>query len=182
MNGLMRAGAFAVLAAGVSGCIPLTRGGIDSTASLSPVASPTAGQAGPNSAAGSWQMPFQLLPIASVSGGERDSVLAYVPQTGFVKGRPETVAAIGQPLQGRPGVNAALPACREVVTKEAAKNGAKDIETVSEGPSRRTAANRYDGQVRFRITYGERNGVFDVREATLNCTVDAKGKIVDAKV
>ena len=44
------------------------------------------------------------------------------------------------------------------------------------------AANRYDGLVRFRITYGERNGVFDVREATLNCTVDSKGKIVDAKV
>jgi hypothetical protein len=178
MNLIVRTGALLLVAAGASGCIPLRNGGIDMTGSLPP----TSGHAGPNTSAGSWQMPFQLLPIASVPGGERDSVIAYVPQTGFVKGKAETVSAIGQPLQGRPGANLALPACREVVTKEAAKNGAKDVETVSEGPSRRVAANRYDGPVRFRITYGERNGVYDVREATLNCTVDSKGKIVDAKV
>lgn len=178
MHALFRTAVFAAVAVSSAGCLPLSRGGVDATATLAP----TAGNAGPNSSAGSWQMPFQLLPIASGPGGERDAVVAYVPQTGFVKGRPETVAAIGQPLQGAPGVNRALPACREVVTKEAAKNGAKDVETVSAGPTRRIASNRYEGPVRFRITYGERNGVYDVRDATLNCIVDGQGKIVDAKV
>lgn len=132
----------------------------------------------PNSSAASWQMPWQISPASRAQGEE--VVSAYVPNTGYVRGTPQAVAAIGAPLEAAPGPNRTVEACRDVVESEASKIGAREVEAVSAGPHRRNRRGQYEGPVRMRITYATANG-FEVREATMTCIVDGRGKIVDAK-
>lgn len=134
-----------------------------------------------DSSAGSWQMPWQIsrVSVASRAQGE-DTVLVYVPNTGFVRGTPEAVASIGARLEPAQGPNRTVDACRDVVESEASKIGARTVEAASAGPHRRNRRGQYEGPVRMRITYATQNG-YEVREATMTCIVDAGGKIVDAR-
>lgn len=135
----------------------------------------------PNSSAASWQMPWQISPASAASRSQGEEIVsAYVPNTGYVRGTPQAVAAIGAPLEAAPGRNRTVEACRDVVESEASKIGAREVEAVSAGPHRRNRRGQYEGPVHMRITYATTNG-FEVREATMTCIVDGRGRIVDAK-
>lgn len=136
---------------------------------------------GPNSSAATWRMPWQISPITVASQQREDTVLAFVPETGFVRATPRTMASVGQPLAPQPGPNFTVEACRDTVAAEAKKVGARDVEAVSAGAQRRDAKGNYVAPVLVRITYASSMS-YEVREATLTCIVDRKRKIVDAFV
>jgi len=171
--------------AGVAVTLALsTAGCLDQSATTSLTAGSVAVATTPDpagSSAASWQMPRQISPVPEAAEGQREqTVLAYIPNTGFVRGTREAVAAIGAPLEAAPGPNRTVEACREVVESEAAKIGAREVEAVSAGPHRRNRQGQYEGPVRMRIIYATSNG-FEVRQATMTCIVDARGRIVDAR-
>lgn len=165
----------AALAAALStsGCVEmLTRS--NAAAGLPP-------EQAPNGSAATWQMPWQISPIASRAEAEGEqTILSYVPETGFVRGTQTALAGLGRPLEPVPGPNRTVEPCRDVVSGEAVKVGAKEIEAVSAGPDQREAGGKHVGLVRVRITYARPSGL-EVREATMTCIVDRKGKIVDAR-
>ncbi len=177
MNRTLSVAAALALALSTAGCLERT-----ATTSLNAGAvAVTAASEPPNTSPASWQMPWQISPASTASKAQgEETVLAYVPNTGYVRGTPEAVASIGVPLAIAPGPNRTVEACRDVVESEASKIGAREVEAASAGPHRRNRRGQYEGPVRMRITYATSNG-FEVREATMTCIVDARGKIVDAK-
>ena len=136
--------------------------------------------AAPDTSAATWQMPWQIAPISTASqiAGEQ-TIMSWVPNTGFVKGTSAVLATIGQPLAEVPGPNRTVATCRTTVWSEASKTGAKEIEAVSAGPDKRDRKGDYFAPVLMRLTY-ERPFAYEVRQATLICVVDRKGGIVDA--
>jgi hypothetical protein len=133
---------------------------------------------GPNSSAASWQLPIQLTPSYKRNG--EDTVVAYVAQTGFVRGRPDVVARIGQPLPTIEGKNRTVQTCRNTVASKAVEIGGRDVEAVSAGPDHRDAQGHFEGPVLVRVTYANRDNTFQVVESSLLCTVDRHGGIVNA--
>jgi hypothetical protein len=166
------------IALALSACVNPLAGqqGILTTASIATAAAPT-----PGTSAATWQMPWQISPVTIQSEGRQPTSLAWVPQTGYVRGTPAALASLGRPLAVTPGPNRTVEACREVVESEATKIGAREVEAVSAGPHQRTAEGRYMGPVEMRITY-PRPGGYEVRTARMTCVVDSKGKIIDAFV
>ncbi len=137
-------------------------------------------QSAPNSSAGTWQMPWQILPIsAAVEAQSQVTELAWVPQTGWVRGTPAALASIGRPLEFASGRNRTVDACRSIVQAEAGKLRAKEVEVFSAGEDKLTKKGEYIAPVRVRITYPNWFG-YDVREATMTCIVDRRLQIVNA--
>jgi hypothetical protein len=61
--------------------------------------------------------------------------------------------------------------------------GGTDIEAVSAGRERVDTRGQVVGPVRMRITYRKVTGsysLYEVREATVSCTVDREGKVTSA--
>lgn len=138
--------------------------------------------AAPDSSAATWQMPWQIAPLATVPGrAAEDIMMALVPGTGMVRGTREALANLGTPLRAVPGRNRTVEACRNVVGGEAMKIGAKEVEAVSAGRQHRVRGGKIWAPVRMRITYAGPNG-YEVREATMICVTDLRGKILDAYV
>lgn len=164
-------------ALGLAGCVDTTAS-IDHGGSLTggSVARPVA----PDSSAATWQMPWQLSPSnqASTARGE-EVVLAWVPNTGYVRGTPEVLRSLGSPLRAVPGPNQTVEPCRDVVMSEASKIGAKDVEATSGGPQRRGPKGEYFAPVHMRVTYALL-GAYEVRETTMTCITSRQGKILDA--
>lgn len=134
----------------------------------------------PNASASTWQMPWQISPVAAASQAAGEKViLSYVPQTGLVRGTSSTLAGLGRPLAAAAGPNRTVNTCRETVQSEAVKVGAKEVEAVSAGPEQRDRKGNYFAPVHVRVTYARPTGL-EVRESTLTCIVDAKLRIVDA--
>jgi len=125
------------------------------------------------------RMSSQMARAAASDQADRQTVLAYWPNIGFVRGTTEALATVGRPLTAVPGPNRAVEPCRAAVEAEAVKLGARKVEAVSAGPERRDARGRFVGPVLIRITY-DRPGSDEVRLATLTCVVDRSGSIVDA--
>lgn len=160
------------LSVALAGCVD--------TAAVSPAVQVAVATAEPNSSAATWQMPWQLSPIASGSAANgEETTYAIVPQTGIVRGTPAAIAAIGRPLLASAEPNRTVVPCRDTVQGEARKAGARDVEAVSAGPERLDRKGQYFAPVKMRITYASL-GIYEVREATLTCIVDRKGNIVDA--
>lgn len=134
----------------------------------------------PDTSAATWQMPWQIAPIstASEAAGEQ-TILSFVWGTGFVKGTPQALASIGQPLVPAPGRNRTIDTCKATVWGEASKTGAKEIEAVSAGPDQRDRKGNYFAPVTMRLTY-VRPMLYEVRQSTLICVVNRQGGIVDA--
>jgi hypothetical protein len=177
MNRLARLIPVLVATLALPACVsPFAGGSALTTGSIATVAVTTT-----NESAATWQMPWQVSPITVESEGREPTALAWVPQTGYVRGTPAALASLGRPLAPAPGPNRTVEACRAVVQSEAAKIGARDTEAVSAGPHRRAADGRYAGPVEMRITY-PRPGGYEVRSARMTCVVDRQGKIVDAFV
>ena len=134
----------------------------------------------PNSSAAAWQMPWQILPLgAAPEQASETIVLSFVPQTGFVRGTAAALASLGRPLEAAGGPNRTVDTCRQTVWSEASKSGAKEVEAVSAGAEQRSRKGDYFAPVRMRVTYQRPSG-WEVRESTLTCIVDQRGKIVDA--
>ena len=121
----------------------------------------------------------QVSASAQVAGSEQ-FVLAYHPQMGFVRGTRSVLANFGRPLEPASGPNRAVEACREAAWAEAVKLGARNIEAASAGPEHVNAKRQCVGPVRMRITYDKPVSGYEVREATLTCVVDRKGKLIKA--
>lgn len=176
--------ALSLLAAALGGCdTQLHRDlGGQFSASVPPrlAANEVAAGMGPNSSAGSWQLPIQLTPTYTRSG--EPTVTAWVPQSGFVRGRPDVVARIGQPLPAVPGPNHTVQTCRNTVASKAQEIGARDVEAVSAGPETRDRKGQYTAPVLVRVTYANPDQSYQVVESELVCTVDRHGKIVNAVV
>ncbi len=171
-----------VLSLGLGGCVGSgSHPGMGEFASSVPdavKANRVASGVGANSSAASWQLPVQLTPSYKRNG--EDTVVAYVPQSGFVRGRPEAVSRIGKPLPSVPGVNHTVQTCRNTVASKAVEIGGRDVEAVSAGPDHLDAKGHYTGPVLVRVTYANPDNTYQVVESPLLCTVDRKGKIVDA--
>lgn len=134
----------------------------------------------PSSSAATWQMPWEIMPLGAAPEGAGEAIiLSWVPQTGMVRGTSAALAGLGRPLEPMPGPNRTVDTCRDVVSGEATKSGAREVEAVSAGQERRDRKGDYFAPVRMRITYNRPSG-WEVREATLTCIVDKRGKIVDA--
>ena len=136
----------------------------------------------PNSSAATWQMPWEIRPIAYGSRARRERIVeAFVPKTGRVRGTRAAIGTIGQSLRSARGRNRTVNACRAVVVSEAVKFGAKEVEAASAGRERRTASRNYVAPVKFRITY-KIGRKYDVRFTVLRCVVSRKGKLLDAYI
>lgn len=171
-----------LLGVSLGGCLaPDLHGSVASFASDVPDAvraNRVASGVGPNSSAASWQLPVQLTPSYKRNG--EDTVVAYVAQTGFVRGRPDVVARIGQPLPAVPGRNRTVQTCRNTVASKAVEIGARDVEAVSVGPDHRDRQGHFTGPVLVRVTYANPDNTFQVVESPMLCTVDRHGGIVNA--
>lgn len=136
-----------------------------------------------NTSAATWQMPWQIRPIGyglRGPGARRERIVqAFVRKIGRVRGTRTAIATIGQPLRPARGPNRAVEACRAAVSREATKLGAREVEAVSAGRERITAARNAVAPVRFRITYKMRK-IYEVRLSVLTCLVNRKGNLIDA--
>ncbi len=164
-------------ALGLAGCVDTTAS-IDHGGSL--VGPSTIRHAAPDSSAATWQMPWQLSPSNQASAARGDEVtLAWVPNTGYVRGTPEALRSLGSSLRPAAGPNKTVEPCRDVVLSEASKIGAKDVEAVSAGSHQRGPKGEYFAPVHMRVTYAML-GVYEVRETNITCIISKQGKIVDA--
>ena len=118
-------------------------------------------------------------PNTSGSQAQAETVLADIPNYGFVRDTPANLAALMRPLAPAPGRNDFIEACRAMVERSAIEHGAARVEAASAGPQRRVRGG-YIAPVQFRILYP---GVLrsQVRQARLTCKTDRQGKIVDAQ-
>lgn len=133
-----------------------------------------------NTSAATWQMPWQISPSGAASAARGEEViLAWVPETGYVRGTRTALASLGQPLPAARGPNLTVEPCRDVVKAEAEKIGARAVEAASAGPHRNTRDGRRFAPVQMRVTYAILGG-YEVRETTMTCIIDRNGKIVDA--
>ena len=108
-----------------------------------------------------------------------ETVLADIPNYGFVRDTPANLATLMQPLAPAPGRNDFVEACRAMVEKAAQEQGAARVEAVSAGPQRRVR-DGFVAPVQFRILYlGFLRS--QVRQARLNCKADREGKVVNAQ-
>ena len=125
-------------------------------------------------------MPWQLTQASSASAGQGErTTVASVSGYGNVRGTSEAIASLAAPLEPKPGRNRTVDACREVVEQTSAPLGAVKVEVVSGGPDRRIKGGVVEGPVDMRILYRSNSG-YEVRQATLTCKMNARGKIVDA--
>ena len=109
-----------------------------------------------------------------------ETVLAYHPSLGFVRGTRRVIAGLGRPLEPAPGLNRTVAACRAAVQAEAVKLGAREVEAVSAGPAWTNKQGQVVGPVRVRISYDKGFGIFgthEVREAAVNCAMEPDGRI-----
>jgi hypothetical protein len=136
-------------------------------------------KAAPGTSVPTWQMPWQLNPIAKSPHGRERIYKSYIKGTGSVRGTRQALRSIGHPLPHAHGLNRTVNACRAVVASVAKKDGAKQVEAASAGPDHVNAKGHYVGNVLFRINY-HRHHAFEVRQAMLVCVVDRHLKIVDA--
>jgi hypothetical protein len=189
MERMILAGAALAAALSTAGCVDTTeavRGNTLAVAAVptAPAPAPAAAAAppeAPNTSAATWRMPWQVSPVSAASQAQGEqTIVSWVPETGYVRGTPRALASLGTPLRAVPGPNRTVDACRGVVESEAMKIGARTVEAASAGPHRRNAQGHYAAPVRMRITYAMPGG-FEVREATMTCIVDARGNIVDAR-
>ncbi len=128
-------------------------------------------------------IPQPLTVFAAGSQDNEEVVLAYYPQIGYVRATRQVLAGLGSTLEPASGPNRTVEACRKAAWEEAVQIGGAAIEAVSAGRERVGTKGRVVGPVRMRITYRKVTGsysIYEVREATVSCTLDREGKIVQA--
>ena len=99
---------------------------------------------------------------------------------GRVKATRRVLATFPNELRSKPGPNRTVRACGEQLQNAALVHGQARVETASLGRERRTRDGLYQGQVEVRITYS-REGMHEIRQATMACTTREDGSFVEAK-
>jgi hypothetical protein len=99
---------------------------------------------------------------------------------GRVKATRRVLASFPSDLRSKPGRNRTVESCSAQLRRAAAAYGQATVETASLGPERRSRTGVYEGTVEVRIIY-TRDGVHEVRQATMACYTRADGTLVDAK-
>lgn len=127
-------------------------------------------------------MPWQFGPSSPKTLAAHDEPIQTQNVAGWgpVKARAEIFASFPQPLQGVPGRNRVVDACRDQATRAAQKYGQAQVEAVSAAPERRLRSGAYQGQVRLRVVYATPN-FHEVREGEMECTTDERGRFLTAR-
>ena len=104
---------------------------------------------------------------------------AYFPDIGPVSGTREDVERFRSPLTPRPGTpQAVVQSCRTAIVASALPYGVRRVDAVSAGPMQ-AARGGFAAPVEFRIVY-KRQGGLETRQATINCRMNAAGRVVAA--
>ena len=127
------------------------------------------------------KIPWQLTPASTASEAQGEVTRVYdLPGHGPVRATAVAAALIDTPMTPfRDGGDRVVRACREVVERQARGIGAYDVDAGVAGPTRRTRSGRHATQVFFRIFY-RRGDLTEVRQASLRCVVDRRGRLVGA--
>ncbi len=172
-----------------AGCVALLMGGCAQLAEVlgTTVYAPGGWQYGssdqPIDAEMKENMPWQFGPSSPKTLAAHDEPIRIVevPGWGPVKGRTEILASFPQPLEGAPGRNRAVDACREQAYAAAQKYGQAQVEAASAAPERRLRNGTFAGQVRLRVVY-KTPTFHEVRQGEMECITDSNGRFVTAKV
>ncbi len=104
---------------------------------------------------------------------------AYFPDIGPVSGTREDVERFRSPLTPRPGTpQAVVQSCRTAIVASALPYGVRRVDAVSAGPMQ-AARGGFAAPVEFRIVYNRQGGL-ETRQATINCRMNAAGRVVAA--
>jgi len=104
---------------------------------------------------------------------------AYFPDIGPVSGTREDVERFRSPLTPRPGTpQAVVQSCRTAIVASALPYGVMRVDAASAGPMQ-SARGGFAAPVEFRIVY-KRQGGLETRQATINCRMNAAGRVVAA--
>jgi hypothetical protein len=104
---------------------------------------------------------------------------AYFPDIGPVSGTREDVERFRSPLTPRPGTpQAVVQSCRTAIVASALPYGVMRVDAVSAGPMQ-SARGGFAAPVEFRIVYNRQGGL-ETRQATINCRMNAAGRVVAA--
>jgi hypothetical protein len=104
---------------------------------------------------------------------------AYFPDIGPVSGTREDVERFRSPLTPRPGTpQAVVQSCRTAIVASALPYGVRRVDAVSAGPMQ-SARGGFAAPVEFRIVYNRQGGL-ETRQATINCRMNAAGRVVAA--
>jgi hypothetical protein len=104
---------------------------------------------------------------------------AYFPDIGPVSGTREDVERFRSPLTPRPGTpQAVVQSCRTAMVASALPYGVMRVDAVSAGPMQADRGG-FAAPVEFRIVYNRKGGL-ETRQATINCRMNAAGRVVAA--
>jgi hypothetical protein len=104
---------------------------------------------------------------------------AYFPEIGPVSGTREDVERFRSPLTPRPGTpQAVVQNCRAAVVASALPYGVVRVDAASAG-AMQSARGGFAAPVEFRIVYNRQGGL-ETRQATINCRMNAEGRVVAA--
>ena len=134
---------------------------------------------GGNPASG-WARPTIVLAPNQVQPDGGDVVWSWVPGEGMIEATRRTTSGIGAALPSSGLSSQAVEACRVAAWADASRLGAGDIEAAPAGAAKRDRWGRTVAPVRIRLTYP--GLVVRVREAVVNCTIDAQGRVVEARI
>jgi len=136
----------------------------------------------PEPVASASKVPWQVAPATALTAQvHRDEPqVVEIAGWGRVKATRRVLASFPSDLRSRPGRNRTVESCSAQLRRAAAAYGQATVETASLGPERRSRTGVYEGTVEVRIIY-TRDGVHEVRQATMACYTRADGTLVDAK-
>ena len=104
---------------------------------------------------------------------------AYFPDIGPVSGTRDDVERFRSPLTPRPGTpQAVVQSCRTAIVASALPYGVMRVDAASAGPMQ-SARGGFAAPVEFRIVY-KRQGGLETRQATINCRMNAAGRVLAA--
>ena len=127
-------------------------------------------------------MPWQVAPATPLTAQvHRDEPLVTeVEGWGKVRATKRVLASVPYVLRERGGRNRTVEACRKNIEAATSPYGKAFVEVASQGAERQVRPGVYRGTVEVRIAYS-REGVWEVRQATMHCFAKGDGTLVDAK-
>lgn len=128
-------------------------------------------------------IPWQLTPASAASRAQGEvTSLVDVPTVGKVRGTEKAVADWNRAIIPFSKDDKVVEACKKAFEPQATSAGAYYLEAASAGPKQK-AAKGWHQQVFFRILYHDPSeGGVEVRQASIDCTVDDAGTLRKASV
>ncbi len=124
----------------------------------------------------------RLLPLAPATDTSEEPAMSWRSGWGFVRATPTQLAALENPLQPKKGApDRIVEICRNLIRDAAKPYGLTRMEAVSAGRPKREKSRKVSYPIDMRLVY---SGFWshEIRTATLTCTIDRAGKVIDARV